>query len=99
MSKDESAARVVADNMVSLSETEDEPTITMETHIELVETPNWSSSALDASLPNTLTALTLAGVPAVNTDVAKTLHSLRNVVKVTTASMRAEVDFHSKTAE
>ena len=56
-SEDENAARVAAENLVSLSETEDESATTMETHIELVETPNWSTSAQDASLSNTLTAL------------------------------------------
>ena len=64
LSEDESAARVVVENLVSLSETEDESTTTMETHIELAETPNWSTSAHDASQSNTLTALTLAGVPS-----------------------------------
>ena len=84
---------MVVDSLASLSETEDESTTTMETHIELVETPNWSSSAQDASLSNTLTALTLAGVPVTNTDLSSVLQSIRNVVAVATASLGAEVEF------
>ena len=83
---------MVVPTMVSLSETEDESP-TMETCTELTETPSWSSSAQAASLSNTLTALTLAGVPVVDTDLDSVLQSLRNVVKVTTASMGAEVKF------
>ena len=93
LSEDESAARVVVATLVSLSETEDEPTTTMETHKERVETPKCSSSAQDASLSNTLTALTLAGAPVTNTDLDSVLQSIRNVVTVATASLGAEVEF------
>ena len=71
---------MAAETFVSLTETEDESTTTMEPHIELVETPNWFNSAQGASLSNTLTALTLAGVPVTNTDLDSVLQSIRNVV-------------------
>ena len=57
------AACVVASTMVSLSETEDESATTMESPIDYMETPRWSSNAQTASLTNTLTALTLVGLP------------------------------------
>ena len=53
---------MAAPTMVSLSETEDASTTTMETLTESIETPSWSSSAQAASLTNTLTALTLAEI-------------------------------------
>ena len=46
---------------------------TMETLIDSIETPSWSSSAQTASLTNTLTALTLAGVPVTNTTLDNVL--------------------------
>ena len=84
---------MVVATLVSLSETEDESTTAAATRTELVETPKWSNSAQDASLSNTLTALTLAGVPVTNVDLGSVLQSLRNVVTVTAASLGAEVEF------
>ena len=78
--------------MASLSETEDESITTVESLIDSVETPSWSSSAQTASLTNTLTALTLAGVPVAHTTLDNVLKSLRNVVTVTTASLGADVE-------
>ena len=68
--------RVVAATLVSWSEAEDESTTTMETHIELIETPSWSSSAQAASLSNLSTALTLASVLVVSTDLDSVLQNL-----------------------
>ena len=52
---------MVASTLVSVSETEDESVTTVESLIDSVETPSWSSSAQAASRTNTLTALALAG--------------------------------------
>ena len=60
LTKDESATWVAAPTLVSLSETEDESTLTAEAHTELIDTPSWSSNAKAAPLSSTLTALTLA---------------------------------------
>ena len=46
-----------------------------------------------AALTNTLTALTLAGVPLTNTYVEEVVLSLRKVVTVSTASLGVEVEF------
>ena len=93
----ESAACVDAPTMVSLRETEDASTTTMEILTESLETPSWLSSAQTASLANTLTALTLAGVPVVNTTLDSVLQSLRMVVTVTTASLGEEIEFTLRT--
>ena len=64
---------MAAPTLVSLSETENESTTTMETQTELIDTPSWSSSAHAASLSNALNALTLAGVLVTNTDLDSVL--------------------------
>ena len=90
--EDESAACVAAPTLVSLSETTDESITTMESLIDSVETPSWSSSAQTASLTITLTALILAGIPVANTTLDNVLKSLRKVVTATTTSLGAEVE-------
>ena len=53
---------------VSLNESEDDSLdAMMEAFIDSAETPNWSGNAQATSLTNTLTTLTLAGVPVTNT--------------------------------
>ena len=90
------AACAVASTKVSLSESEDESFASLETITESLETPDWAGSAQVAALTNTLTALTLAGVPIIKTSVEEVVQSLRKVVTVTTASLGAEVEFALK---
>ena len=86
-------AACAASTRVSLSETEDVLSEEVSSLLTRKETPSWMSSAHDASLCNTLTALTLSGVPVTHTTREDVVRSLRNIVTVTTASQGAEVEF------
>ena len=86
-------AACAASTRVYLSETEDELSEEVSSLLTSKETPSWTSSAHDASLCNTLTTLTLSGVPGTNTTKADVIRSLRNIVTATTTSQEAEVEF------
>ena len=84
---------MVVPTMVSLSETEDESITTMESLIDSVETPSWSSNAQMASLTNTRTTLTLAEIPVANATLDNVRGSLPRVAQLTTTPQRTEVKF------
>jgi hypothetical protein len=69
---------------VSLSESElqeDALVVIVESFIA----PQWTDNSSEAALANTLTALTLAGVPVANTSIDAVLDSLRKIVTMTDA--------------
>ena len=70
-------------SIVDLSETEDESLSDLSVLMGEISRPDWEASAQQASLTNTLTALTLAGVPVMNTTVDDAVESLRRVVEAT----------------
>ena len=53
----------------------------------------WTDNSSTAALTHTLTALTLAGVPATNTTIDEVLVNLRKLVLISDAPAEAEVEF------
>ena len=60
---------------------------------EAYTVPQWDDNARVTELANTLTALTLAGVPAQDTSMKYVVISLRRIVTVTNSPAEAAVDF------
>ena len=75
---------------MSESETEDE---VLSAIAESFVVPQWDDNARVTELANTLTALTLAGVPVHDTYMEDVVVSLRRIVTVTNSPAEAEVDF------
>ena len=86
------ACAVAVSAPVSLSESEGEED-TLVVIADSFPAPPWTDDSHAAALTNTLTALTLAGVPVSNTSINEVLESLRRVVIVTAALAAAEVEF------
>ena len=81
----EGAACVATDTqLVNLSESADEDSVEVATVAEAAPQPEWTESAQSVSLTNTLTMLTLAGVPALNASLSETAPRLRTIATVTT---------------
>ena len=53
----------------------------------------WTDNSSTAALTSTMSALTIAGVPATNTTIDEVLASLRRLVVVSDAPAEAEVEF------
>ena len=53
----------------------------------------WTDNSSTAAPTNTLTALTIAGVPSTNTTIDEVLVTLRKLVLVSDALAEAEVEF------
>ena len=83
------ACAVAVPAPVSLSESEFEAD-TLVVIPDSFTAPQWTDSHM-AALNNTLTALTLAGVPVSNKSVDVVLESLRKVVTITAAPAEAEI--------
>ena len=77
---------------VSLSESETEDKALAAIANSFV-VPQWDANARVTELSNTLTALTLAGVPTHGTSMEDVVISLRRIVTVTNSPAEAEVDF------
>ena len=75
---------------MSESETEDE---VLSATAESFVVPHWDDNARATELANTLTALTIAGVPVHDTSMEDVVVSLRRVVTVTNLPAEAAVDF------
>ena len=87
-----SAACAAASTKVSLSESEGEEGALSAT-AEAYTVPQWDDNARVTELANTLTALTLAGVPVQDTSMKYVVISLRRIVTVTNSPAEATVDF------
>ena len=86
-----SAACAAASTKVSLSESEGEEEA-LSAIAEAYTVPQWDDNARVTELANTLTALTLAGVPVQDTYMKYVLFiSLRRIVTVTNALVEAAV--------
>ena len=75
---------------MSESETEDE---VLSAIAESYVVPQWDDNARVTELANTLTALTLAGVPVHDTYMKDVVVNLRRIVTVTSSPAEAAVDF------
>ena len=87
-----SAACVAAAAKVSLSESESADDALVEIADAFV-VPQWDDNSRVTELSNTLTAITLAGVPTHATSMEDVVVSLRRIVTVTNSPAEAEVDF------
>ena len=76
---------------MSESETEDE---VLSAIAESFVVPQWDDNARVTELANTLTALTLAGVPVHDTPMKDVVVSLRRIVTVTNSPAEAAIVFH-----
>ena len=72
------------------SETEDE---VLSAIAESFVVPQWDDNVRATELANTLTALTLAGVPVHDTYMEDAVVSLRRIVTVTTPLQRQKLNF------
>ena len=84
------AAAVPAPVSLSESQPEEDALVVI---AESFPVTQWTDNSSTAALTNTLTALTLAGVPATNTTTDEVLVSLRGLVVVSDAPAEAEVEF------
>ena len=87
-----SAACAAASTKVSLNESEREEEA-LSAIAEAYTVPQWDDNARVTELANTLTALTLAGVPVQDTSMKDVVISLRRIVTVTNSPAEAAVDF------
>ena len=86
------ACAAASTKKVSLSESEGEEEA-LSTIAEAYTVPQWDDNARVTELANTLTALTLAGVPVQDTSMKDVVVSLRRIVTVTKSLAEAAVDF------
>jgi hypothetical protein len=84
------AAAIPAPVSLNESEPEEDPLAAI---ADAFVTPQWTDDSRVAALTNTLTALTLAVVPVIDTDMEEVVVSLRRIVTVTNSPAEAEVDF------
>ena len=89
---DSTVCAVAIATPVSLSESEGEEEVVV-VIADSCPTPQWTDDSHTASLTNTLTALSLAGVLVPNTSINEVLESLRRVVIVTATPAEAEIEF------
>ena len=87
-----SAACAAASTKVSLSESENEEEA-LSAIAGAYTVPQWDDNARVTELANTLTALTLAGVPVQDAYMKYVVISLRRIVTVTNSPVEAAVDF------
>ena len=87
-----SAARAAAAAKVSLSESESEDDA-LAAIADAFVVPQWDDNSRVTEISNTLTALTLAGVPTHDTSMEDVVVSLRRIVTVTNSPAEAAADF------